>query len=320
MEPMTRVQVREIECRSALNRVQSPSMPFKWSINPYRGCQHACVYCYARRYHEYLELSADGDFETKIFVKSNAPEVLRGELSKASWKREWVAIGTAVDPYQPVEGRYKVTRRIFEALCDYDTPASIVTKNTMILRDADLLERLSARAGCSVYFSVTTIDDRLAKKIEPDTPPPMRRLEAMRQLVARGIEAGVMVAPVLPGITDDEVSLRRVALAAAAHGARHLSGAPLRLQGSVRNVYLSFLTETFPRLKRLYDDLYRKDYAPRHYRERIGARLHEMSKILELDTRLRLESDTPSQLETNPARRSSGVAIGNGAAQLCLFG
>jgi len=331
------VQVREIRCKSVLNRVQSTYMPFKWSVNPYRGCSHACVYCYARRYHEYLELGPGRDFETQILVKTNAPEVLRSELSKSSWRREWVAVGTAVDPYQPVEGRYKITRGILEALCDYETPASIVTKNTMILRDTDLLERLTARAGCRVYFSVTTIDDRLARKIEPDTPPPLRRLEAMRELAARGIEAGVLVAPVLPGITDDEESLRRVALAAAAHGARHLSGAPLRLQGSVRNVYLSFLEESFPKLRRLYDDLYRSDYAPRRYRERIAAVLHEMSKVIEFTAWIG-EGDQTSRPHNRPSPGATAARSGThatrsgepgfalrsigakGAAQLLLFG
>ena len=338
---MATVHVREVECKSVLNRVHSDKMPFKWSINPYRGCQHACIYCYARRYHEYLDLGPDRDFETQIFAKVNAPEVLRTELARPTWKREWVAIGTAVDAYQPIEGRYKITRRVLEALCDYDTPVSIVTKNTMILRDADVLQRLSNRAGCRVYFSVTTMDDRLAKKLEPETPPPLRRLQAMQHLVRLGVDAGVLVAPVLPGITDDDASLRRVALAAAAHGARWLSGAPLRLQGSVRNVYLSFLEEAFPRLTRLYDAMYRGEYAPRRYRDRVAAKIHEMSKILDMDRRFGyVKSPTPSvseRPESGPerrrfepaesafaerptARRPIAVAIGRGAAQLRLFG
>ena len=359
------IQVHEVRCKSVLNRVQSEMMPFKWSINPYRGCQHACVYCYARRYHEYLDLGPGRDFETQIFVKVNAPEVLRTELARPSWRREWVAVGTAVDPYQPAEGRYKITRGVLESLCDYDTPVSIVTKNTMIVRDADILERLSRGAGCRVYFSLSTIEERLARKLEPGTPPPLARLKVMRQLVERGIEAGVLVAPVLPGITDDDAALRRVALAAAAHGARYLSGAPLRLQGSVRGVYLSFIEEAFPRLRKLYETMYTGDYAPRGYRQRIGAKLHEMEKILELGGRLGYgEKRSPTPTDETPGvalvgpgelRSSSdhgqsasirhpagigsgrrkpdldsgrhlrtgsvkGIAIGNGAAQLCLFG
>src|SRR5690606_25539228 len=146
-------QVVEIQCKSLLNRVVSQRMPFRWSINPYRGCEHKCVYCYARRYHTYLDLEPGVDFERKIFVKVNAPRVLRRELARKSWQRENVAIGTAVDPYQPVEGKYKLTRQILQALLDYWTPCSVITKNTMILRDADLLAELCRGPGCTVWIS-----------------------------------------------------------------------------------------------------------------------------------------------------------------------
>src|SRR5690606_29584972 len=195
-------QVVEIQCKSLLNRVVSQRMPFRWSINPYRGCEHKCVYCYARRYHTFLDLDPGSDFENKIFVKVNAPEVLRQELARPGWPREKIAIGTAVDPYQPVEGKYKLTRRILEALLEADTPCSIVTKNAMIRRDLDLFTQLGRGPGCTVFVSVTTLDEALARRLEPGTPPPRRRLETVRELASHGVEAGVMIAPVLPGLTD----------------------------------------------------------------------------------------------------------------------
>ena len=179
-------EIIEIECKSVLNRVVSQKMPFKWSVNPYRGCEHKCVYCYARRYHTFFDLNPGADFENKIFVKVNAPQVLRRELSRKSWQREHVAIGTAVDPYQPVEGKYRLTRAILKALLDYWTPCSIITKNTMLLRDIDLLSELWPRAGLKVLLSITTLDKALAQRLEPDTPPPEKRLEALSRLMEAG--------------------------------------------------------------------------------------------------------------------------------------
>lgn len=265
-------QVVEIQCKSLLNRVVSQRMPFRWSINPYRGCEHKCVYCYARRYHTFLDLDPGSDFENKIFVKVNAPEVLRRELARPGWQREKVAIGTAVDPYQPVEGKYRLTRQILEVLLDAATPCSVVTKNTMVQRDVDLLQELARGPGCTVSLSLTTLDEDLARRLEPGTPAPRRRLETVGRLARRGIEAGVMIAPVLPGLTDGP-GLERLVDEAFSHGARFVHWGVLRLDEGVKDVYLDFIRSEAPRLLPLYGRMYPGAYAPAEYVWRIDARM-----------------------------------------------
>src|SRR5215217_1534638 len=214
---MARPEYRELPCKSALNRVSG--MPFRWSLNPYRGCLHGCHYCYARATHPYLGLNADEDFATRIVVKTNMPDLLRRELGRRSWTQERVAIGTATDAYQPCEGRYRLTRRCLEALRDYDTPVSIVTKSTLILRDLDLLADLSQGPGATVYFTITTLDEAVWRLIEPGAPPPLKRLEVLRRLSEAGVPTGVFLAPILPGITDATDAIEAVAAAAKARGA-----------------------------------------------------------------------------------------------------
>ncbi len=251
---MTRAEYRETPCKSALNRVSG--MPFRWSLNPYRGCVHGCHYCYARATHPYLGLNADEDFATRIVVKANMPEVLRQELGRRSWTRERVAIGTATDAYQPCEGRYQLTRRCLEALRDHATPVSIVTKSTLILRDLDLLTELAHGPGATVFFTITTLDHQLWRLIEPGTPPPLKRLEVLRQLSQAGIPTGVFLAPILPGITDGVESVDAVAAAAKAHGAASFGSAVLRLAPLVKEHYLAFVSETFPDLLPRYERAY----------------------------------------------------------------
>src|SRR4051812_2044326 len=171
---------QEVDCRSALNRVKG--MPFDWTLNPYRGCTHACHYCYARRYHTQFELGSDDEFASMIFVKTNFVEVLRRELAKPSWKNDYVALGTATDCYQPIEGHYKLTRGALEALAEFRNPAGVITKGPMIVRDRDVLSDLSARAGCTVYISVPCVDDDVWQALEPGTAPPLQRLRAVRHL------------------------------------------------------------------------------------------------------------------------------------------
>jgi DNA repair photolyase len=251
---MTRTEYRETPCKSALNRVSG--MPFRWSLNPYRGCVHGCHYCYARLSHTYLGMNADEDFESKIIVKTNMPEVLRQELGRRSWTRERVAIGTATDAYQPCEGRYRLTRRCLESLRDHATPVSIVTKSTLILRDLDLLAELAHGPGATVYFTITTLDHQLWRLIEPGTPPPRKRLEVLRHLSQAGIPTGVFLAPILPGITDGVESIDAVAAAAKAHGAASFGSAVLRLAPLVKEHYLAFVSETFPNLLPRYERAY----------------------------------------------------------------
>ena len=251
---MKRPKYMEVSCKSALNRVSG--MPFRWSLNPYRGCVHGCHYCYARLSHTYLGMNADDDFESKIVVKTNMPEVLRQELRRRSWTRERVAIGTATDVYQPCEGRYQLTRRCLEALRDSNTPVSIVTKSTLILRDLGILTQLADGPGAAVYFTITTLDPELWRLIEPGTPPPLKRLEVLRRLAKAGIPCGVFLAPILPGITDSIESIEAVAAAAKEYGAVSFGSSVLRLAPVVKEHYLGFVESTFPHLLPRYERAY----------------------------------------------------------------
>jgi len=225
--------------------------------------------CFARVTHSYLDQDGVNDWSSRIFVKKNAPEVLRRELSKPTWEREQVHIGTATDPYQPAEGAYRITRQILEALRDFKTPAALVTKSTMIVRDRDVLRQLARGPGAFVYFSITTVDPVLAKEIEPDVPPPQRRLEAMRTLAEAGIRTGVLLAPVLPGITDDEAHLAAVVAAAKEYGASALSTNTLYLGDVTRQAFFGYLEQKRPELVPEYERLYRGKYAPRATQQRI---------------------------------------------------
>jgi DNA repair photolyase len=268
---MKRPEYREIPCKSALNRVSG--MPFRWSLNPYRGCLHGCHYCYARASHTYLGMNVGEDFTTKIVVKANMPEVLRQELDKPSWTRERVAIGTATDAYQPCEGRYRLTRRCLEALRDADTPVSIVTKSTLILRDLDLLSDLAQGPGVSVYFTITTLDEDVWRLIEPGTPPPLKRLDVLRRLSSAGVPCGVFLAPILPGITDSVASIAAVAAAAKTHGAVSFGSAVLRLAPDVKEHYFGFVASSFPDLLPRYERAYAGTTISSDYQTAIEQRL-----------------------------------------------
>ncbi|MDP9469096.1 MAG: radical SAM protein [Chloroflexota bacterium] len=260
---MARVHYTEITCKSALNAVHG--MPFKWSLNPYRGCTHSCHYCYARATHTYHGLNAGTDFETKILVKTNLPDVLRRELARPTWLGERVAIGTATDPYQPCEGRYRLTRRALEALRDRRNPLSIVTKSTLILRDLDLLSELADLADVTVFFTVTTLDPAIWRKVEPGTPPPLQRLRVMQRLVEAGVPCGVFLAPILPGITDSRESIEAVAKAAKEHGATTFGTSVLRLAPFVKEHYFGFVAATYPDLLPRYERAYQGTNASADY-------------------------------------------------------
>lgn len=251
-------------------------MPFSWAFNPYRGCAHACVYCYARRTHEYLGYNSAEDFERIILVKYDAPERLRVELADPAWRREVVAVGTATDPYQPVEGRLRLTRRSLTVFLKYNSPVSLVTKSTLILRDRDLLAELCEQAPqTTVWVTITTLDRTLARALEPGTPPPRQRLRAVRELAAAGVRVGVLVAPVLPGLTDQEPHLRRLVQAAAEAGACELHANPLRLCEGAWEAYRRWLFRHFPELRPLYARLFTpfSAYPARSYRELIERRV-----------------------------------------------
>ena len=258
---------REIRCRSALNRVRG--MPFKWTLNPYRGCTHGCHYCFARRYQSQLELDADDQFASLIFVKTNFVTRLRDELQRPSWTREQVALGTATDPYQPIEGTYRLTRGSIECLAEAATPVGIVTKGPMVLRDRDVLADLSARAACRVYLSVPTVDEEGWRRLEPGTAHPLQRLRAVRELVDAGIDAGVLMAPIVPGLTSQPARLERTVKAIADSGARHVGAMVMHLEGGTRDHFMGFLAREYPELVEQYGHLYAGKYAPAPYLQRV---------------------------------------------------
>ena len=248
----------ESEAKSIINNVPGNYLPFNWTINPYRGCSHRCLYCYARATHTYLDMNAGKDFETKIVVKVNAPQLLRKELRAKRWKGEHIAMGTATDPYQRAEGRYKLMPRIIKTLTDYRNPFSILTKGTLILRDLDLLVAAAAVTDVTTAFSIATLDEDAWRKSEPGTPHPRKRLEAVRKLNEAGIPCGILVAPILPGITDAPEQLRDVTEAAIDSGATHVSPILLHLRPKVKEVYMEWLGENYPDLVPRYEDMYRK--------------------------------------------------------------
>jgi DNA repair photolyase len=258
---------QEVTCRSALNRVKG--MPFEWTLNPYRGCTHGCHYCYARRYQTQFELGAGDEFASIIFVKTNVVDVLRRELRKASWTNEYVAVGTATDCYQPIEGYYKLTRGALKALADAGNPAGVVTKGPMVVRDRDVLQELTRRAGCTVYISVPTVDDEAWSKLEPGTAPPLQRLRAVRELNDAGIRTGVLMNPIVPGISSEARILERTVKAIADAGAAFLGCNVMFLEGGTRDHFLRWLADAYPDLVDSYGQLYARKYAPQEYRREI---------------------------------------------------
>ncbi|MHB8233722.1 MAG: radical SAM protein [Solirubrobacteraceae bacterium] len=262
----------EVRARSVLNRVPKQSrMPFRWTINPYRGCSHACTYCFARPTHKYLDFDAGRDFEREIVVKVNAPEVLRSELARPSWKREHVALGTNTDPYQWVEGRYKLMRGIWEALRDAANPCSVLTKSPLLLRDLDLMLQIAQRASFTACLSIPTLDEKAWRATEPHTPNPRARLEAVAELNRAGIPTGVLIAPLMPGINDSPDQIERLLDLVAEAGATSVGGVALHLRGEVRQVFMGWLSEKRPDLVDRYERLYASGaYAPAEERKRLS--------------------------------------------------
>jgi len=266
------VEYFALPARSTLNREASGRMPFAWTINPYRGCEFGCHYCYARYTHEFMEMWDGRDFERKIYAKENAPELLRAELRAARDRGLPIALGTATDPYQPAEKQFEITRRMLEVFAEFrGLEFSITTKSILILRDLDLLRGISARHRFSVHMTVTTTDERLARLLEPKAPPPAKRLEAVRVLSEAGVRVGVNLMPILPGLTDSPGTLEAVARAAAQAGATSLYGNLLFLMPSAMKQFMPFLEREFPRLVKRYRKLYaRTAYLNGEYKQEIS--------------------------------------------------
>jgi DNA repair photolyase len=310
------IECIEVEARSVINRVPSGALPFDWTINPYRGCTHACTYCFARPTHTYLDMDAGRDFETKIVVKVNAPDVLRRELAAPRWKGEHIAMGTGTDPYQRVEGRYRLMRSILEALIDARNPFSILTKGTLILRDVDLLQRAAEVAPVSAAFSIGTLDERVWRETEPGTPHPKARIAAVRALTAAGIPTGVLMAPILPGLSDSRSQMRAVVEAALEAGATHVSPILLHLRPGVREQFMPWLEAQHPDLVDRYRQLYPRAYASAGERKTLGRRVDDL-----VASARRRWPERPV-VGTSTARRfhrERPVAAGKGPAQSSLF-
>ncbi|HZQ18530.1 MAG TPA: radical SAM protein [Terriglobales bacterium] len=289
------VEYFTLPVRSLLNRcVSKRQMPFSWTINPYRGCEFACKYCYARYTHEFMEMRNGLEFEQKIYVKQHAAELLQQELRRVK-PNESIAIGTATDPYQPIERKLEITRAILEQFAGHSGfEIGIVSKSAMIVRDIDVLQEISRRNHLTVNFTVTTTETELARILEPRAPRPDLRLEALRQLREAGIRAGVICAPVLPGITDSPKQLESVVRAAAEARANYIYANPLFLKPCSAAIFLPFLKEHFPKLVPDYEQRFKdRAFLPRTYRKRISDLFAQLRKKYHIEKESRWEWPKP---------------------------
>jgi DNA repair photolyase len=297
-----RVEYFTLPVRSLLNRCTVPRMPFTWTINPYRGCEFACKYCYARYTHEFMEMRNGLDFEQKIYVKQHAADLLRQELRQVK-RGEEIAVGTATDPYQPAERRFEVTRGILEEFARHEgLELGIVTKSNLALRDLDLLRVIAEKNSLFVSVTITTLNMNLARLLEPRAPRPDLRLEAVRELNRAGVPAGVNCSPVLPGITDSPGDLEALVRATAEAGGKHIFANPLFLKPCSAAVFLPFLEKEFPELVSSYREHYQdRAYLPKAYQQRISqliARLRQKYGVHKGETR----SDRKSELSAPEAQ------------------
>ena len=289
---VSRPTVTEVSCKTAINRVRG--MGFSWRLNPYRGCVHHCAYCYARTTHAFIGLDVGLDFASQLFAKTNVVEVLRRELARKSWRREHVAIGTSTDPYQPLEGKYRLTRGCLEALAESRTPVNVTTKGTLVTRDLDVLQSMALGAGAGVSMSLITLDVEVWRRLEPGTAPPAQRLRALRRLADAGVPVGIALAPVLPGITDSRAALEAVIKGAADSGATWLWAGAIHMEPAVRDYFLSSLAEHFPEAMAPYVRVFgppgspvRARYAPKTYADAIQRRVAELKDRYGLSERRR---------------------------------
>jgi DNA repair photolyase len=272
-----RAEYREEPCRSALNRVRG--MPFAWSLNPYMGCAHRCTFCYVRAFEARADRPWDDRYGASVRVKTNVAEVLRRELARATWQRETVAVGAATDPYQPAEGRYRLTRACIEAFAEAASPFAIITRGPLIVRDVDALAEAAGRADVSVTFSVPTLDDEIWRRTEPGTAPPRQRLRALARLVEAGIDARVGMAPILPGLSDRPELLADVVREARAAGATGIWANLLYLRPGTREHFLSALERDWPELLPEYERLYRRGaYLPRRETDPVRERVRALAR------------------------------------------
>lgn len=283
----------EVRSKSIINHVKANNMGFSWTINPYRGCSHSCKYCFARPTHTYLDLNAGVDFETRIVVKVNAVELLRRELRKPSWGGEHIAMGTNTDNYQRAEGRYKLMRGILTELNANRNPYSILTKSTLIQRDLDLLEEGAAVTDVSAMFSVGTVDEEVWRRSEPGTPHPLKRLEVLTRLNKAGIPCGILMAPILPGISDSPEQLAATVKAAAEAGAVNITPLVLHLRPGVKEEFLPWLEKEYPQLLGQYREMYKGSNAPKAVAEPIQKSVYALKDRLGAGTAPRRRKPEP---------------------------
>jgi len=291
-----RSEYREEPCRSALNRVKG--MPFGWSLNPYMGCAHRCTFCYVRAFELRADRPADERYGASIRVKTNVADVLRRELARPSWKREGIAIGAATDPYQPAEGKYKLTRACLEVLGAAENPFAIITRGPMIVRDVDVLVEAARRADVSVTFSIPTLDIDIWRRTEPGTPPPHQRLRALSQLVDAGIKVGVGMAPILPGLSDKPELLAEVVRAARAAGATGVWANLLYLKPGTKEHFMSALERDWPELLPRYEELYaRRAYLRAETTNPVLEQVRELARAHGVRDRRRVRLEPPPEAE-----------------------
>lgn len=297
----------EIHAKSIINKVPAAArLPFTWTINPYRGCTHACRYCFARKSHEYLDFDSGHDFDAKIVVKVNAPELVRRELAAPKWAGEHIAMGTNVDVYQRAEGRYRLMPGILAALRDAGNPFSILTKGSLILRDLPLLVAAAERTEVSTAVSVGSVDPDLWRLVEPGTPSPRKRLEVCATLNSHGIRCGVLMGPVLPYLSDSPAQLDATVRQIAAAGATSVSAITLHLRPGAREWFFGWLRAHHPELVVPYQRLYgRSAYAPKDVQERIGGQVRELAARYGIGRRDRGDHRRPA---APPAPRASAAA------------
>jgi DNA repair photolyase len=301
------INFHEVRARSALNHVPGDSFGFSWTINPYRGCTHACVFCFARKTHTYLDFDAGKDFEREIVVKVNVPELVRAELARPSWKRDLVALGTNTDPYQWVESRYRMMPEILEALERVRTPVSVLTKSPLVMRDVEHFERMRDRGlKVSVNLSVPTLDEAAWRATEPHTPSPAARLDAVAELRRRGIDSGILIAPLMPGINDSPEQVQPIVDRAREAGATFLGGVALHLRGEVKDVFFGWLREKRPDLVPEYERLYD------HRAYMLPAERQKTTRALRGWGSARMRS---ARAEQSPGASPEGVGGSNGHAE-----
>ena len=316
----TRTEYREEPCKSALNRVKG--MGFRWSLNPYMGCAHQCTFCYVRAFERRAERPSDDRYGASIRVKVNVAEALAREIARKSWKRELVAVGAATDPYQPAEGHYRLTRACLSVMAEAHNPFSIVTRGPMIVRDLDILTTAASRADVSVNFSVPTLDPKIWRYTEPHPSPPIQRLRAMRRLVDAGVKAGVGVAPILPGLSDDPELLANVVRAARDHGATHVWANVLYLRPGTREHFMEKLAAIWPELVPFYETLYEgRSYLGDKETRPIRGRVQQLARHFEVADRrtVRLAVPTPDELmgtaDEQPNQQMALVLAADAAAR-----